>query len=80
MAFIDCVQGDLNPGWLMFDCNLVKTDRVKIAGFTVDSAIESDSFGILAQLQFQLIGDSVDMGEDMVTLISLDDDLAAIIR
>ncbi len=80
MGFMDCVQGDLDPGWLMFDCNLVNSDRCKIAAFTVDSAIESDSFGTIAQLQFQYLGDGVDIGEDIVTLISLDDDLEGSIR
>ncbi len=51
--------GDLDPGWILFDCREVEPGLLRIAGFSNGSAIDADMTGTLVDLKFEPTSDVV---------------------
>ena len=64
LEYIDCVAGDLDPGWIMFGCNEATPGSVRIAGFSLPPVeIPVGSDGVLAVLTFKVTCDDCEEGD-----------------
>jgi len=53
LDFVDCMPGDLDPGWIGFDCARVSDGVLRVAAYNAgDSRIPSGSHGSLVSLSF----------------------------
>ncbi len=54
LEFVDCFEGELDPGWVMFGCNEPTSGTVIVTGFSHPEVIPSGSEGSLAVLRFRV--------------------------
>ncbi len=81
LELISCVEGDLDPGWIMFDCHPYSQDEtaegqniITIAGFGVDNSIPGGGEGTLCKLSF-INRDHFGIQSDKAKIVDLHDDL-----
>ncbi|MCD4655827.1 hypothetical protein K8T06_18050, partial [bacterium] len=52
LTYENCIYGDLDPPWLMFNCYDIQPGIIRIGGFGFYETIPSGSYGALAELTF----------------------------
>lgn len=64
ISYNNCSTGDLDPGWVMFDCAEIEPGIVRAIGYTIPpTAIPSGSLGTLVDLTFSSICNTCYDGE-----------------
>jgi len=53
MAYTGYDTGDLDPGWIMFDCHELEPGRVRACGYCIGTPIPSGSSGTILAFTFQ---------------------------
>jgi hypothetical protein len=76
LEFSDCIEGDLNPKWVMFNCNEPQKGVIRIGGFSAQTEIETNSKGSLIKLLFNVIGEPRPTGNTCdIRFTQIQDDL-----
>ncbi len=77
MKFVDCEKGDLDPNWVMFNCNETAPGQITIGAFTVKNEIPVDSVGSLVTLNFMVNCKACKSGQNSkIVFKSLADDIS----
>lgn len=71
LDYVSCSSGELNPGWVMFDCFESGVGELTIAGFSVGNEIPVGSNGSLADLIFTVDCPGCSIGDSSGILFTL---------
>jgi hypothetical protein len=74
-----CIPGELDPGFIMFDSNVIEPGLIRVAAFSDWEQIPRGSEGCLAVLKFHLIDSSRILQESACRVDRVYDDLAELI-